>query len=323
MKTEESNQGSGARMWQRARDQAYTLYAWHRHHRLGLPEEGLRGAYIRAHPGIEDRWMWEESVLALVFWHTARGRDLSVTDITIADAVSTVGRITLADLAADRLPTAATEFPTACQLPDALEGVTGLLRTHASEPGPERTVGYIVRDLRAAPARFGDHEHGGWADGHQLLQQFLKHGQQQLREGTWAVGPEDRRAAAAAGLDSPPAYDYPVTPAPGDPAHPSWLQRAHHLASLSVSLSTVAATVPRTAQGFDAPLAMVLIAAAGIGSDVRAPVADLDPVWAETPLSSPEWERKHVPASLQELVDAAERAADDLARFLAALAASE
>jgi len=137
----------------------------------------------------------------------------------------------------------------------------------------------------------------------------------QLDDGRWVVSAEDRAAVTAAGLDQPPVYDYPPTPAPGDPGYPSVLQRVHRLTHLSDACHAAAARISRDEQGYIRPLDTVLIDAAALGMPEVA--AELDALWAGTDSpSTQDWEREHVPDALRQETAAAETALEEVAAFL-------
>jgi hypothetical protein len=306
--------GSGdAGTWQGVMDRAATLHAWHVYYRLGLDSQA-RQAHGSAHPDADRDWMWETSLLAVVLWRTAAERDRPLDAVTLDDILATCARMTPADLSENRLPAQAPrvgQFPLARHAPRVAESVTALLREH---PG-ERSLGYTLRAMRAAPEQFGGPCDGGWATGQRVLRDLLKKARERLDDGRWVVTREDRAVIAATGLDQPPAYDYPPAPAPGEPGYPSVLQRLHHLTHLSAALPAAAARMSRDAHGYVRPLDMVLTCAAAMGMPEAA--AELDALWAGADLSSTQdWEREHVPDALRQAIAAAEDTLDETAAFL-------
>ncbi|MFJ7997542.1 hypothetical protein ACIQ7D_10405 [Streptomyces sp. NPDC096310] len=194
--------------------------------------------------------------------------------------------------------------------------MTLLLRDH---PG-DRTLGYTLRGLRAAPEGFGGPYDGGWAADRVLLGSLLKAAREMLGDGRWVVTAEDRAAISTLGLDQAPAYDYPSAPAPGDPGHPSLLQRAHHVAHMSGVLRAAAARVPRDERGFRPPMEMVMTGATAVGMEAVA--TELDALWTGTELSCQDWEDEHVPDALRQAIASAEDNFDTLAAFFRELTAS-
>jgi hypothetical protein len=204
--------------------------------------------------------------------------------------------------------------------------LTEVLRPHATADlatphhiGPSRTVGYRIRELRASPGW----SKGDWPIGHDLARTYMNRAWEYRSSGRWQVTAADLAAVRAAGLDREPVYDYPPTP---DTPSPSWLQKAHRLVTLACTLRTAADMVPRTADGYIAPLAMVLDGVGGACSHLRESVQEVERLWAAEPTEPADlasWELSHVPGPLVTQTDQTTYLVHELATWLSGLTLEE
>ncbi|MFI0912545.1 hypothetical protein [Streptomyces abikoensis] len=309
--------------WSQADGRARMLRAWFDRRRFG-PTPELRDAHAREHPELWRRQRREQAVLALAVVHASRDQGLAVDDVMLDDITEACRRISPDEYHEhtrkvarrggiswgqdDRDP-ADVPDAVAALLDAAAEGLCG---------GTRRSLGYAIRALRADPKGFGHPHHGGWAIGVRTAQWTLGVARKTISDGRWAISHTDREAARSTGLCQDPVYDYPAHPGPGDPAHPSWLQRAHRLTSLGATLRSLAETLPRDPQGFDGHLASVFNAFIGVCAELDLTVEELDRLWAvaDGHLGIGPWEQEHVPQAVLEQTTGAEKALEGLAHFL-------
>lgn len=313
----------GCDSWNRAAMHARIFFDWEMEHDRGIDsQERIR--LVHARSDAEREWADHKRLTALVLWRAAYDNGLLVDDVelhTVRRYYNTAlsGRL----LADGPIPDAART--TLDRLtPEALHQVAVILDSHAltdstklHHVGPRTTVGYRVRELRSTPGWI----EGDWTEDVRTARAYRKQAWQKRDDGSWQVTPADLRAAAQTS-PAEPAYDYPAV-LPGPDGYRLWLQDAHHLVAVGATLTTVADTLPRTADGYIGPLAMVLSGHGAVCRNLRESAEEIERLWAAEPVQPTDlsyWDLSHVPRSLREQTQEAKVLVDELRVWLENLA---
>jgi hypothetical protein len=305
------------------------FFDWHMEHEHGIDTpERLRLVYAR--PAVEREWADQKSLTALVLWRAACDHGVLVDDVELASlpryySYTTAGAPVLHD---GLVPPAAPNTLTGGPRPELFRQVAAILSTHALVDsaggypvGPATTVGFRIRELRSTPGWI----EGDWPENLKLARTYRETAWQKRVDGTWPVTPQDLQAARQAS-PADPAYDYPAAPA-GPDGYRLWLQHAHHLLAVGTTLKAVASTLPRTADGYIAPLAMVLDGHGAACHDLRESAHDIEQLWAAEPVQPTDhlssWDLAHVPNSLREQTEETTYLIQELRVWLETLLMSE
>uniref|UniRef100_A0AAU2V851 Uncharacterized protein n=1 Tax=Streptomyces sp. NBC_00003 TaxID=2903608 RepID=A0AAU2V851_9ACTN len=301
------------------------FFDWDMEHERAIDsQDRLRLVY--AQPQVEQEWSAQKRLAALILWRAAYDRDLLIDDVELSSIRSyynpTLGPRLLHD---GPSPAVATKpMDGGGPFSELLHQVAVILDPHAvldtrktQRVGPSTTVGYRVRELRSTPGWF----EGDWKTDLTIARDYRESAWQKREDGSWQITPEDLQAAAQAS-PAEPAYDYPTVPI-GPDGYRLWLQGAHHLVMVGTTLSAVANTLPRTADGYLGPLAMVLSGHAGACHSLSESANDIDRLWAAEPVQPRDlsyWDLSYVPDSLREQTEEIKTLIHELRVWLAVLA---
>lgn len=281
------------------------FFDWQLEHEGGV-DHPQRMRMVHEQPRLEREWAAQQRLIALILWRVAYDQSLLVDDVTISDTALYYGRALGAKaLRAGPVPEAAQgvlegDGPSSEDLSQAAAILDGHAVADAAvyhRVGSFTTVGYRIRALRSTRGW----PNGDWATSVELARKYRKSGWESREDGRWQVTPQDRQAAAAA-MPAEPTYDYP-TVLLGKNGYRLWLQEAHYLLSVGATLNAVAATLPRTADGYIGPLAMVLEGHGACCLALRESAHDIEQLWAAEPVQPTDlsyWDLSYVPDSLHE-----------------------
>jgi hypothetical protein len=301
--------------WDRATRHANVLLTWYLDHTKRLSD---------ALPWAKERKRDERGAFALVLWRTARERDLLIDHTSLADILERCDASQSTRLLEERPSARAYRV---IQAPERLargtlrylsrivEGHLQAVEAH-DRSMPAASVGYRVREVIATPGWTFD----AWSQSVDDAYTGMRVARNLHMNGPVRISDSVLAKAGHIGLETTPAYDKPAEPAAGDPQHPSWLQRAHHLLARATDLDVAADTFERGGESAGM-LDFALRRCADALESLQETVRDLEREWASAssnpkPMPHVTWESLYVPSSLHPWLTKLERLVADLAHLL-------